>query len=343
MTERRTILKGAAAAAAVAAVAGSPRHLLAQPAALMPVKSTFVAPTLTFAALYIAEKKGLWAKNGVSLELKLVQGDALALVTLTTQDADFTCTSSTGPMIAWDRGIKTVVFAAFTGSMAAQFTARKDWLERTGIGPHSPLEAKVKALPKARIGIPTVGGGPTQFTKYLAKMYGIDPDQELKLFTVGFGPSRIAALRQNQVDITVGDAPEADEIMLEGFGELFIDPVTEVPIYRDFPYTVALVTPETAAQKPDMVHRIGVTIAQANDFIHANFGEAVDILKRQFAKVDPRAIERSLERDKGIFPKGARMTAQMWENSVKVASAMNMAKNPPPTAEGEFWTNKFLS
>lgn len=341
MIERRTMLKGAAATVAVA-MAQPSRRLLAQ-SALMSVKSTYVAPTLTFAGLYIADKKGLWAKNGVNLELKLVQGDALALVTLTNQEADFTCTASTGPMIAWDRGIKTVVIAAFTGAMAAQFTARKDWLQKTGIGPKSPLAAKVKALTKARIGVPTVGGGPTQYTKYLAKIHGINPERELKLFTVGFGPSRIAALRESQVDITIGDAPEADQIMLEGFGELFIDPVTEVPIYRDFPYTVALVTPETAAQKPDMVHRIGATLAQANDFIHADFGGTMDVLKSQFTKVDPRAIERSLERDKGIFPKGARMTEKMWENGIKVASAMNIAKNQPPTAEGEFWTNKFLS
>ncbi|HEV2172471.1 MAG TPA: ABC transporter substrate-binding protein, partial [Nitrospira sp.] len=290
MIERRTILKGAAATAVVT-MAQRSRRPLAQPAALMPVKSTFAAPVLTFAGLYIANKKGLWAKNGIGLDLELVQGGALAMVSLTNQAADFTSTASTDPMIAWDRGIKTTIIAAFTGALAMQFTARKDWLERTGIGPRSPLATKVKALTKARIGIPTVGGGPTQYAKYLAKMYGIDPDRDLKLFTVGFGPSRIAALRENQVDITVGDAPEADEVMLGGFGELFINCAKEVPIYQDFPYTVALVTPETAKQKPDVVHRIGTTLAQANDFIHTNFGETVDIMKSQFSKVDPRAIE----------------------------------------------------
>lgn len=341
MIERRTILKGAAATA-VMAMAKPSRRLLAQPA-LMPVKATFAAPVLTFAGLYIANKKALWAKNGIDLDLKQVQGGPLALVTLTNQEADFTCTASSDPMIAWDRGIKTTIIAAFTGALAMQFTARKDWLEKTGIGPKSPLETKVKALTKARLGVSTPGGGPTQYAKYLAKMYGIDPDRELKLLAVGFGPSRIAALRQNQVDITVGDAPEADEIMLEGFGELFINCAAEVPVYRDFPYTVALVTPETADRKPDIVHRVGATLAQANDFIHTNFGETVDILKSQFAKVDPRAIERSMERDKDAFPKGARMTAKMWENGVKITSAMNTVKNPPPTAEGPFWTNKFLS
>jgi NitT/TauT family transport system substrate-binding protein len=340
MVERRTILKGAAAA--VAALAGPARPLLAQPAALMPVKSTFAAPVLTFAGLYIAEKKGLWAKNGINLDLKQVQGGPLALVSLTNQEADFTSTASSDPMIAWDRGIKTLVFAAFTGALAMQFTARKDWLERTGVGPQSPLETKVKSLTKARLGVSTVGGGPTQYAKYLAKINGIDPDRELNLLAVGFGSSRIGALRQNQVDITVGDAPEADEVMLEGFGELFINCAAEVPVYRDFPYTVALVTPETAKQKPDLVHRVGATLAQANDFIHTNFGDAVDVLKSQFAKVDPRAIERSLERDKDTFPKGARMTETMWENGIKITSAMNTVKNIPPTTEGEFWTNKFL-
>ena len=57
----------------------------------------------------------------------------------------------------------------------------------------------------------------------------------MTLLTVGLGPARIAALRENRVDITVGDPPEGDQMALEGFAEIFINCATELPIYQNFP------------------------------------------------------------------------------------------------------------
>src|SRR5204863_2568833 len=124
------------------------------------------------------------------------------------------------------------------------------------------------------------------------------------ILAVGFGAARMAALRTNQVDVTVGDAPEADQVELEGFGELFINCAQEVPLFKEFPYTVALVTPEFANEQPDVVRRVAQTLGQANDMFSARFGEAVDVLKQQFASVPAKAIERALERDRDSYPRG---------------------------------------
>jgi ABC-type nitrate/sulfonate/bicarbonate transport system substrate-binding protein len=340
MLDRRATLKGLGAGIALG-IAGFGNTVRAQPSS-MPVRSALAAPGLSFAGLYVAKRRELWTRNGVDMTLKLVQGGPLAMVALTTQEADFVSTASTDPMIGWDRGLKTVVIAAFTGALTMQFTARKEWMERSGAGPKSPLEAKVKALKGARVGVSTIGGGPAQYTRHLATMFGIDPERDMKLLAVGFGPARIAALRQNQVDLITGSPPEADQVFLEGFGDLFLNCATEVPLFREFPFTVALVTAQTAGQRSEMTSRIGRTLGQANDLIHSNFGEVVDILRSEFPKIDPRAIERSMERDKDSFPQGARMTETMWHNGIVVSSALKTIKNSPPEREGEFWTNKFL-
>ena len=68
----------------------------------------------------------------------------------------------------------------------------------------------------------------------------------------------------------------------------------------------------------------------------------IDILKGEFPKIDPVAIERAMARDQDAFPRGARMSTQMWENGIKVPPAMKTVKNPPPFEEGALWTNKFL-
>ena len=222
-----------------------------------------------------------------------------------------------------------------------EFTARKDWMARVGVSPKSPLEAKVRAFKGARLGPSTVGGGPAQYLKYLAGSFDLDPNHDMKLLGVGFGAARIAALRENQVDITVGDAPEADEVALEGFGELFLNCATEVPLFRQFPYTVLVVQPEFAARQPETTRRIAQTIGQANDLIHSNLGDVIDILKGEFPKIDPVAIERAMARDQDAFPRGARMSTQMWENGIKVAAAMKTVKTLLPLRRGRYGPTSF--
>jgi NitT/TauT family transport system substrate-binding protein len=313
----------------------------AQPSTPPVVRGAYAAPGLSFAAIFLANRLDLWAKHGLSAQLKQVQGDPLSMVALTNREADFAGTASTAPIVGWSRDIKTLSVGAFTGSLVAQYTARKDWLSREGVSPTSTLADKLKAFRGARIGVATIGGGPAQYTRYLLRTAGLDPEQDVKILAVGFGAARMAALRTNQVDVTFGDSPEADQVELEGFGELYINCAQEVPIFKVFPYTVALVTPEFANEQPDMVRRIVQTLGEANDLFATDFGKVVDVLKQQFASVPPQAIERSLERDRSSYPRGCRVTPAMWENNIKVTLETKMISKPLPAQEGTLWTNKF--
>jgi ABC-type nitrate/sulfonate/bicarbonate transport system substrate-binding protein len=340
MMQRRTFIGGIGALSLSSVVVLD--RARAQAGAPIFVKGAYAAPGLSFAAIFLANRLGLWAKNGISTELKQVQGDPMSMVALTNQEANFAGTASTAPIIGWSKDIKTLSIGAFTGSLVAQFTARKDWLSRVGVAPTAALADKLRAFKGARIGVATIGGGPAQYTRYLLRTAGLDPEQDAKILAVGFGAARMAALRTNQVDMTFGDSPEADQVELEGFGELFLNCANEVPIFKQFPYTVALVTPDFASQQPDTVRRIAQTLGQANDLFATNFGQAVDVLKQQFASVPPKAIERSLERDRSSYPQGCRMTNAMWENNVKVTLETKMISSPVPTQEGALWTNRFV-
>lgn len=300
------------------------------------------APGLSFSAIYVAKQRDLWNTNAVDYSLKLVQGGPLAMTALTNGEADFACVTANDPLIAWDKGIKTVVVAAFTSAIAMQMAARSDWMNKIAVTSASSIDDKVKALRTARIGVSTIGGGPAQYIRYLATLNGIE-ERELKLLPVGFGPARVSALRENQVDVIVGSAPDADEVALQGIGEFYLNFATDFPAFRHMPYTVLVVTPDLALKQPTAVRAISRTIGQANDFIQNNFNDTLEILKGEFPKIDGRAIERSMGRDRASFPRGALMTQAMWDNAVQMAKGMRTVKTTPPAGEGEFWTNKFLS
>jgi NitT/TauT family transport system substrate-binding protein len=344
MIERRRLLKGIGFTIGVAGVS-SPAILgraVAQSARIS-IKGVYSSPGLSFAAIFLADRTGLWARNGLEAEVKQVQGGPLAMVALTNREAQFAGVASTDPVIGWDKGIKTLAISAFTGSLDMQVTARNDWMSRVGTSPKSPLEEKLKAFKGARIGASTIAGGPAQYTRYLARTVGIDPERDMRIVAVGFGPARMAALRTNQVDLTVGSAPESDQVEIEGFGSLYVDCTHEVPLFREFPYTVAVVTPQFAKDQPDVVRRIAQTLGQANDLFHTNFGEVVDILKKLSPNIPAKAIESALERARNSYPRGGRMTTAMWENNIKVAVDLKMISAPLPAQEGELWTNRFLS
>jgi NitT/TauT family transport system substrate-binding protein len=344
MIGRRNLVQGVAAIGAMGASAPfglAPAR--AQPRAIVNVKGVYAAPGLSFSAIFLADRLGFWAKHGVGAELKQVQGGPLSMAALTNREANFAGVASTDPIVGWERGIKTLAIGAFTGSLAMQFTARNDWMARLGVSPRSPLADKLKAFKGARIGASTIGGGPAQYTRYLARTNGIDPERDMKILAVGFGAARMAALRTNQVDVTVGDAPEADQVEMEGFGALFLNCSREVPIFQEFPYTVAVVTPAFANQQPEVVRGIAGALGEANDMFHTKFGEVVDVLKRQFASVPAKAIERAMERDQDSYPGGCRMTRKMWENNIAVSLEAKMIASPLSAQEGEMWTNRFIA
>ena len=342
MLERRELIR-TMGGGLVAGAALAPLAALGQPKRpLTPGRGVCSAPGLSYAALYIAKRRGLWDANGVDYKLTLTQGGPLAMAALNAGEADFACLTSSDSLISWDKGIKILTVAAFTTGLAMQMAARNDWMSKVAITPSSPLPEKIKALKQARIGVATIGGGPAQYMKYLGSLNGID-EHDLKLLAVGLGAARIAALRENQVDVIVGSAPDADEVALQGFGDFYLSFATEIPEFKDFPYTTLGVLPEFVERQPAAVAAIAKTVGKANDFLQTNFAEAIDLLKAEFPKIDGRAIQRSMERDRSTFPRGGRMTASMWQNAITAAKSMHVVKTAPTAAEGELWTNKFLA
>jgi NitT/TauT family transport system substrate-binding protein len=339
MRRRRDILKGMAAAGVMLPLAAPP--VLGQARTL--VRGVYASPGITYGPLFLATHLGLWAKNGLDVELKQLQGGPLAVVALTNREADFAGVASTDPVLGAIKNVRQLSIMTCTGVLAMQYAARKEWLAKHGVSINSPLQDKLRIFKGARVGAGTIAGGPSQYTRYLAKNAGLDPDQDMKFLAVGLGATRMAALRTNQVDIIVGSAPDCDQIELEGFGELFMNCGQDVPEFREFPFTPVVVTPQYAEEKPDLVRRIAQTLGQGNNMFHDRFSDVVDVMKKQYPAVPPKALERALERDKEAFPRGGRMTKAMWDNNVKVSVEAKLISSAPSTEDGGMWTNKFLT
>ena len=115
MIKRRNVLRGIGLTIGAAGVA-APALLMraaAQSPSKISIKGVYSSPGLSFAALFLAQRTGLWAKNGVEAEIKQVQGGPLAMVALTNREVQFSGVASTDPVVGWDKGIKTLAISAF--------------------------------------------------------------------------------------------------------------------------------------------------------------------------------------------------------------------------------------
>ena len=157
MLKRRNVLKGIGLTIGAAGVS-SPvtfiRRAAAQSAANIAIKGVYSSPGLSFAALFLAERAGFWAKNGLEAEIKQVQGGPLAMVALTNREVQFSGVASTDPVVGWDKGIKTLAISAFTGSLDMQMTAHNEWMSRVGTSRKSSARGAVSRLSRARASVP---------------------------------------------------------------------------------------------------------------------------------------------------------------------------------------------
>src|SRR5437588_177850 len=96
MLQRRSFLKGLAAAGL--AVPAGARRVRAQASKTL-VRGVYASPGITYAPIFLATHLGLWAKNGLEVDLKQLQGGPLSVVALTNREADFAGVASTDPVL----------------------------------------------------------------------------------------------------------------------------------------------------------------------------------------------------------------------------------------------------
>jgi NitT/TauT family transport system substrate-binding protein len=215
-------------------------------------------------------------------------------------------------------------------------------MQSKGLTPQSPLKERVLALKGARIGVATVGGGPAQYGRYLLRSHGLDPEKDAIFLPVGQAATRIAALREKQVDVFIGGAPDAEVTEAEGYGVLYISLAKDVPVFQDFVDIVLTTTNDFAEKNPEAVRRVARTIARANNLLQTDPKAATSALKQAFPKVDPAVMDQAVANVRLAFRRDALMNESMWKNTVEVLHASGMLKSQPSAAEGVLWTNKFL-
>lgn len=310
--------------------------------ALTKIQMGISAPGLDFAPVYVAQALNYFADEGIDMELVTIRGGAATTAALKTGEVQFGGNAAQDVVLAREQGIDAIAMGAFPLALYWNFAAKQEFMRAKGLAANASVEQKIQAMKGVNVGVPTVGGGPSQVARFLLMKYGLRPDADVQFVAVGAGAARIAALRQNQVEVIVGGIPDTEQPELEGWGKTFLRLSHDVPLFQRYPHEALVVLADYAKKNPDLVRAMARALARGNNLIMDQPTAANQALAKALPELKPDVLDPVMALAKGLFGRNMRMDQKMWSNAEEVLRGAGIVKANVDISEGKLWTNQYL-
>jgi NitT/TauT family transport system substrate-binding protein len=167
---------------------------------------------------WVGEKRGLYAKYGLSSVLVYVPGGSVSIQALVSGDIDLAQLTGPPGVIANMKGADIVYIAMTDDKMGYQLVTRQDVKKATD------LKGK-------RLGISRFGSSSDFSTKVLLKKIGIDP-KEVSILQIGNETQRLVALKAGGIDGSIFNAPFGAEAKKFNFNILADAGALNIPYFN---------------------------------------------------------------------------------------------------------------
>jgi len=300
------------------------------------------APTLTFTAHFVAEDAGLFAKEGVKANSRLLVGVASTNAVLA-GSADFAIASGPGFLRAAAQGQRMLAVAVVIDRPTVEFVLRKDVADRLGITDTMPLAERAKKLKGLTIGIQGVGSVVHAWERYVAAKGGLDVENDVRIAPMD-PPAMLPALKNKAIDGFVTSLPFTTQAVLTGDAIMFASAVTDAPELFPSAYNIVYTRPEVCKEKREMCARVGRAYAAAARMIQEQPDEVFEkVLRKRFEKTDPKLLAAAWTVAQKAHPKDIRITVEQLDNAQKLSADAKLLdpKDTVKNYEG-LYTDEFV-
>jgi NitT/TauT family transport system substrate-binding protein len=187
---------------------------------------------------WVAKEAGIFAKNGLEVQLIFFTGGTTAILALVSGDVPITQVS--GPAL---------VNSAFAGSDAVFVAAGITSLNYVLIG--KPGIKSAEQLKGGTVAISRFGSATDTIARFALRKIGLTPGKEVTLVQVGSGPDRLSAALTSRVTAAVINPPSS--FIGEKKGLAVIADVAQMGLI--FQHTGAVTTRKYIKEHPDIVRR----------------------------------------------------------------------------------------
>jgi NitT/TauT family transport system substrate-binding protein len=289
MADRRTVLKGLAATPLLLAGCAT-RHSTTPPGVLNVGQ---ISDSVAFFPLFIAEDRGYFAAEGVQLgERPRLGTGAKVAAALKSGSIDLgagviTDAFNLARIDDGTRIVTSLVTEYYVDVVVSPSFGETAQLE------DARLEDKVAALVGKQIGITGPGSGTEALVTYLFGSIGRNAATDATLVNLGSATTAaIGALTSGRVEALAFFQPIAQQVEAAGVGKTFISPVRgDVPAMRGALHGVVFSTQKLLDRKPAELAAFNRAITRALTDIHADPGQARELLGRYLKQTDPAALD----------------------------------------------------
>jgi NitT/TauT family transport system substrate-binding protein len=226
----------------------------------------------SYAPLYLAEDRDLFAKYHVKVKPVVFKGGADLAKAVAGGSVDVAVSALSEMLLAVQQH---QAMKAFWGGYNQTTFA---WFGQKGL-------TSVEAGKGKKWGVTKIGSSTDFLTRYLFKQHGINPTSGAKVIGVGSSAAQIAALKAKQVDVTSASNLTAYQLEDQGFPEL----AKQSDFAKEYPNHVAYAKESYLTQhRTDVEHLLQGMIAGF-----------------ELAKSDPKAAADSLVKHMHVSPQNA--------------------------------------
>jgi ABC-type nitrate/sulfonate/bicarbonate transport system substrate-binding protein len=267
-----------------------------------------------FMTFPVAYKMGLLKEEGVEAEIiRISSASGASRATIATGEVDYAI------------GIASMVRAALTG------------LPVKVVACHVPVpvnvlvaQPNIKSVPELKgktIGILNPGSPPDFMTRMIARHFGLDPERDIKLVSVGPPEARFAALTQSIVHATLLSPPFDFEAKKLGFNV-----IARTREIITFPETGLVAGAKKIQGKPDEVKRVIKAGIKANRYIRGNRDGTIQFLmewlkiNREVATATHESVVKAFDDDGSLCEKGIRVAIDESTKALKINREISLSE-----------------
>jgi NitT/TauT family transport system substrate-binding protein len=287
--------------------------------ALKNIRVTIPVIGMNFLPLFVAADKGMFAKEGIEVEIISTSGDGPDIDALIAGSVQFTISTPNRLLTSFAQGKPLLAVMNVANRMAIDCVMNKAVADRLGITDKTPLLDRFKALK----GLKAAGTRPGAFS-YLVlvdyvKRAGLEPQKDVQLLGAGGTPSMLPALENGAIDVGCNVSPGTDQMVERGKTVMFTyNSIGTDPDYNDFLFELLYTRPDFAKANPDTVRAVVRALLAATAYIHNTpSSELLPILRTRFTGVSDDMLVRVLDTMKAIFPADGKVTPLSLEKASK--------------------------
>jgi NitT/TauT family transport system substrate-binding protein len=240
------------------------------------VRVGWAAMTASHTPLWVAQERGLFAKQGLAVESIFFGAGPPAMQALVAGDLDIVVTSAPNVVNPRLGGADVVMILSIIPTFIDHI------ISAGNVTSVEQLRGKTGSVNRA-------GSISDMGLKLSLKRLGIDPDKDVKIVSAGGNPERLASISKGITHFTIMNEPFIKEAERLGFRDLVNMATLKIPLHGN-----GVVTREaTIKTKRPMVSRFARAMTEALHLVKADKEGTKAIIGKFTRLTDPEGLERT--------------------------------------------------